>query len=206
MNYLAHCLLAENDPQSLVGNLMADAIPRGRFDRLPPRVQRGILQHRRVDGFTDRHAVTLRSIHRLNRSWGWFGGIIMDIYYDHLLAESWDTYCPESLRDFCDHTNDILAEQMDEMPPEAQHLARRLIDLDRLYSYGTLDGIGSALTSVSERLHDRMPKLRIELQDALPELHAAHGALLEDFNEFFPQLMAFSRAWVEQTAPVLQTA
>ncbi len=195
MNYLAHVLLAENDSQSIIGNLMADVLRRQDFDKFPPRIQHGIRQHRQVDSFTDRHPAVLRSIRRLAPAWGWFGGIIIDVYHDHLLSESWIKYSSETLRGFCNRMNDVLAEQMDDLPEEGQVLARRLIEHDRLYSYSRLDGIEFALTKISERLAERMPKLRIKLQDSLPELEKMHDLMMDDFTEFFPQLMEFSESW-----------
>jgi acyl carrier protein phosphodiesterase len=194
MNYLAHVLLAEDDAQSIIGNLMADTLKRSDFDRLPVRIQKGIRQHRQVDSFTDRHPVVIR---RLGNAYGWFGGIIIDVYYDHLLALNWDQFCSTPLREFCDDVHEYLHQSMEEMPYEGQYLARRLIQLDRLYSYTTLEGISCALESISERLKIRMPKLNVRLQDAIPDLKMLHPELTEDFQEFFPQLQSFSQTWLE---------
>lgn len=192
MNYLAHVFLAENEPQSILGNLMADVLRRQDFDRLPVGIQIGIRQHRQIDSFTDRHPVVQRSIRRLKATWGWFGGIIIDVYYDHLLTENWDHFSEESLREFCDRINDILRDQLPNLPGEGKFLAQKLIENDRLYSYTSLDSISFALANISERVTERMPKHKVHLQDALPELQAAHKELSADFMEFFPTLISFS--------------
>jgi acyl carrier protein phosphodiesterase len=195
MNYLAHVFLAEDDPQCLLGNLLADILKRKDFDFLPERIQRGVRQHRKVDAFTDRHPVVLRSMRRLSEKWGWFSGIIIDVYYDHLLTLAWEKYSDESMRKFVNRVYDIIRLNLDEMPEDCALLARRLVQHDRLTSYCHLDGISFALTKVSERICERMPKRSVQLQHSIVELQRNHDDLMEDFLEFFPQIIEYSMQW-----------
>jgi len=100
MNFLAHALLAEPTPESRLGNVLADCLRQPDLATLPAGVVAGVKQHRAVDAFTDRHPLVHRAIGRISERWGWFTGIILDVYFDHLLAVRWDRYCPVPLGQF----------------------------------------------------------------------------------------------------------
>ena len=103
-------LLAEPTPGSRLGNLAADYIGQRDVPGLPEDVRRGVHQHRQVDAFTDRHPVVFRGMARLPERWGWFKGILLDVYYDHLLALRWPDHCPVPLPQFVFEVNaDLLA-------------------------------------------------------------------------------------------------
>ena len=55
MNFLAHAYLSFNDPDVLMGNMMADAVRGKQADEYPDKIRNGILLHRRIDAFTDQH-------------------------------------------------------------------------------------------------------------------------------------------------------
>jgi acyl carrier protein phosphodiesterase len=189
MNYLAHLLLAENTDESLLGNLMADFVKGSAHLALPPGIQRGIRLHRRVDAFTDSHPLVQRSIARISPRWGWFSGIILDVYFDYLLAADWQRYSTVALRDFIDHAYAVMQRHLDILPEEMREAVTRIIGDDRLMSYSQLDGIAHALTRISDRLRKRTSRPDVRLEEALPDLALHHGALRDNFREFFPELI-----------------
>ena len=81
MNFLAHLLLAGEDPEQRLGSLIAD-FSRGRLEtlakRYPPGIIRGIAQHRKIDRFTDRHPLLLDSRRRFSLRRRRFAGIITE--------------------------------------------------------------------------------------------------------------------------------
>jgi acyl carrier protein phosphodiesterase len=181
----------------MVGNLLADFIKGPAADLLPPGVQAGIRQHRAVDAFTDRHPVVMRSIARIGKTWGWFSGIIIDVYYDHVLARDWDRYAEVPLRAFADRANGIIRDHAGFMPAEARGPALRFVETDRLMSYARADGSGveEALRRLSDRIAVRIPKRALPLHDAMPDLQAAHPDLAADFHEFFPDAIQLAAGW-----------
>lgn len=191
MNYLAHLHLADESPAAKVGNLLADFVKGQDVDRLPEDIQAGIRLHRAVDAYTDCHPIVMRSIRRLGGRLGWYAGIVMDVYYDHLLARSWTRYCSESLRDFADRMYRILSDHLELVTGESRVLLQRLIREDRLVRYRYPSGIAETLERLSSRISERMPRRPVRLQDALPLLRSLDPALEEDFHSFYPQLIAF---------------
>ena len=192
MNFLAHLHLADPDPELMLGGIVADFARNPEIALLPEGVQRGVRLHRLIDGFTDRHAVVQRSISRVSARLGWFAGIVIDIYYDHILAREWPRYATEPLRDFANRAYRLLDELYPLAPPDSQHFIRRFIDNDQLFGYSTEEGIATTLARVARRIAERIPKRAIWLPDALPDLNAAYADLAADFHAFYPELMAFA--------------
>lgn len=194
MNFLAHLYLADPTPASRVGNLIADFVKGPAVAVLPPDVMAGVMRHRRVDGFTDRHPVVGRSCARFNKAWGWFSGILIDVYYDHILARDWERYSDEPLRTFADRMYESLLTGVALLPADHADLIPRVIADDRLVRYATRDGIEDTLAALSRRIADRMPTKAVRLDHAMPALTAADAELTTDFREFFPELVARVRA------------
>ncbi|MFO0851190.1 MAG: ACP phosphodiesterase [Gemmataceae bacterium] len=193
MNLLAHALLAGEDPDAVVGNLIADFIRPADLDSLPPGVRRGVLLHRHIDGFTDRHPVVQRSIARIGGRWGWFSGILIDVYYDHILAAGWDRFHDQPLRAFVDGVHEVLTAQLADVPADAGQILRGFVAADRLASYASADGITDALARLSDRIAARLPKRAVRLEEAVPDLLGSHQELAEDFETFFPAVRPVRR-------------
>ncbi|HSQ56231.1 MAG TPA: ACP phosphodiesterase [Gemmata sp.] len=191
MNFLAHLHLADPEPELMLGGIVADFARNPEIAARPEGIQRGVHLHRLIDGFTDRHAIVQRSISRVSARLGWFAGITIDIYYDHILAREWARYSTEPLRDFADRANDVLNELFPLAPVDSQGFLRRFIDQDQLFGYATSEGISATLARVSRQIAERIPKRAIWLPDALPHLHARDVDLAADFHAFYPELMAF---------------
>ena len=132
MNFLAHLHLSPDDSEAMIGNMLADFVKGPDVEKLPPVVRAGVRQHRLVDGFTDRHAVVHRSISRINREWHWFSGIIIDVYYDHLLARTWDRYSTAPLRAFADRAYEVIRRGMSLIPAGEEPFFHNFVRSDRL--------------------------------------------------------------------------
>lgn len=195
MNHLAHLLLAEPTPESRLGNLVADYVDPRQVPGLPDPVRRGVMQHRQVDAFTDRHPAVFRGMARLPERWGWFKGILLDVYFDHLLAAGWTDYCPVPLPQFVSAVNADLLAVAGQAPPAAAASVRRIAGTDRLLTYTDLSGVEDALARITHILRERMPTRAVDLVEAVPDLTAARPGLEADFAEFFPQLVQFSTEW-----------
>jgi acyl carrier protein phosphodiesterase len=186
MNYLAHLFLAGNEPESVIGSLMGDFV-KGRVDPTrPAAVQHAIMQHRRIDSFTDAHPLVKRSKRRIRPEFRRYAGILIDVFYDHFLASRWQSYADVSLDEFAAHVYGQVERHLDTLPPRMQSSMRYLLANDLLRSYRTLDGIGQALRGIEGRL--RRPS---RLGSAVIELENAYPALRDDFHEFFPRLIRF---------------
>ena len=66
MNFLAHIYLSgEGDELLSIGNFIADTVRGKEYLQYPEAMPRGILLHRRIDTFTDAHAI----FRKVNTDW-----------------------------------------------------------------------------------------------------------------------------------------
>lgn len=186
MNYLAHLYLAGSDPESVLGSLMGDFV-KGRVDPArSPALRHAIMQHRRIDSFTDSHPLVKRSKQRISPDFRRYAGILVDVFYDHFLAAEWRCYAEEPLEEFARHVYEQVSRNIQTLPPRMQISMRYMVANDLLSTYRTVDGIGRALRGIETRL--RRPS---HLGEAATELESAYLALRDDFTDFFPQLIRF---------------
>jgi len=112
MNYLAHLFLGPKDPEQALGSLLGDFVrgPVHSLD-LPHGVREGIWLHRRIDAFTDAHPLVRRSRERVSAERRRYAGIMIDMFYDHLLAKHWLAFSDQPLEYFTRDIYRLLLEQ-----------------------------------------------------------------------------------------------
>lgn len=185
MNFLAHLSLSGDDPEVMLGNLMGDFLKGVDAARYPPAVQRGIRLHRTIDSFTDAHPVFSRSRRRFPPPYRRYGGVLVDVFYDHFLARDWRRYRPrEDLSCFVRRAYQMLASPPVEPPPRLKNALPRMIRDDWLGSCATQDGIDRQLKRISRRVSRANP-----LGSGVSQLALHYDGLAADFAEFFPALM-----------------
>lgn len=192
MNFLAHLHLADGDAGRMAGGVVADFAKPAEVAALPADIREGVRLHRAIDAFTDRHPVVNGSVRRLAAGYGWFAGIVIDIYYDHVLARDWTRYAAEPLAAFAARAYAALEALLPAVPEEAARFIRHFVDDDRLVQYSTPEGIENTLARLSDRIARRIPKHAIRLEAAMPELLAMDDLLSADFHAFYPELIAFA--------------
>lgn len=185
MNWLAHLYLSEPSPVFRLGNLLPDIISYQALAELPPEFQRGIQCHRQIDAYTDAHPVFRQSVRRLGPEFRRFGGILIDIFYDHILAREWDGFATTPLPQFAAEVYTSFEPHWIEIPDEARQRLQAMRDADWLCSYRQIEAITMALTRIGGRL--RRPT---DLAAAVSILERDYEAFRGDFQAFFPQLIA----------------
>lgn len=191
MNWLAHLYLSEPNPAFRIGNILPDLVPPAALAGLSEDFLRGARQHRQIDAFTDRHPVVRRSIQRIDPSFRKFGGIIVDVLYDHFLAREWDRFSAVPLQTFADAVYLSFEDYRDEIPPEAYLPLAHMKRENWLHHYRSVAGI----TNILERIGRRFRK-KVSLEQAASVLREQPDSLYADFTEFFPELEAHVRVKV----------
>lgn len=186
MNYLAHLYLADDHPDAVVGALAGDFIKGAIPLDLPPRMRHAVLQHRRIDSFTDSHPLVLRSKRRISPRFRRYAGILVDMFYDHFLACNWATYEARPLEDYAAMVYDIVADHPAPSPGRMSAAMGFMIEHNTLVRYRETQGIALALRGIETRL--RRPS---QLGEAIDELHHNYAELEQDFAGFFAALIQF---------------
>ncbi len=198
MNHLAHALLAAPDEDLVFGGLIADFV-RGAVDPALPRgVRLGIALHRSIDVFTDAHADVAAARALFEPPYRRYAGILLDVWFDHLLARGWERLGTGSLHAFSRDVQALLARREAEAPVEMHGFVRYLRAHDLPERYRDLDMIGDVLRGLSGRLSRANP-----IGTALPVIERNAGAIERRFEAFFPDLQAHARA--ERTRLVAPT-
>src|SRR6185436_5422304 len=126
MNWLAHLLLSEPSPAFRIGNVLPDIVSPAELRQLPAEYLAGAECHWRIDAFTDSHPVFRRSIARLAAPHRRFGGVLMDLFYDHFLAVDWSTYSEVPLELFTQSVYSELEANWNMLPPIARERFRAM--------------------------------------------------------------------------------
>lgn len=193
VNHLAHALLSGPDDDVVFGGLIADFL-RGRVDpSLPRGVRLGIALHRAVDVYTDSHAEVAAARARFEPPYRRYAGILLDIWFDHLLARDWARYGIGTLHEFSGRVRELLVRRDAQLPEAMRRFVRYLLDNDLPERYREPPMIAQVLRGMSARLSRANP-----LAEALPVLQHDAAALERHFEAFFPQLLDHARAQRER--------
>lgn len=185
MNWLAHLCLSEPSPDFLLGSLLPDLLPLSDRSGWSREVEAGMQRHQRIDVFTDSHPCFRRSLSRVGLSYRRFGGPLVDVFYDHILAKDWSRHRRDTLEEFKRSTYWSLEQVVGQVPIPARARLEGMIAGDLLGSYADPEGVRAALDRIGQRL--RRP---IALGNAVEELLREEAGFRSDFEAFFPELRA----------------
>jgi acyl carrier protein phosphodiesterase len=187
MNYLAHLYLASHSADAMLGALLGDFVKPHAGLRFSADTEAEIVTHRKVDAFTDSHPVVLDAKRLFDGPSRRFAGILLDVFYDHVLASNWTRYASEPLPAFIARAYGALAAQSQPLPPNFARVLPYMIEQDWLGSYVDYAGVEIAVRRMSTRLSRNGDLMR----DGLVDVRQHYAQLETGFHAFFPQLIAF---------------
>tara|TARA_R110000868_G_scaffold85368_1_gene240233 strand:- start:4 stop:591 length:588 start_codon:yes stop_codon:yes gene_type:complete len=190
MNHLAHLFLSQNNIDLMVGNFIADQVKGKDFNNYSEGVKQGIIMHRGIDTFTDTHPVVMQSKSRLYHIYHKYAPVIVDMYYDHILARKWLNYSTIKLSEFAQKTYDKLISQQEQMPKRSQRILHYMIQGDWLCGYATTKGMKHALGGLASRA-----KYDSKMEMAHLDLQKDYLFYAAEFELFFPELIEYVRNW-----------
>ena len=187
MNYLAHLFLSDGTPASLIGNLLGDFVKGSAVNLYPDDIRNGIDLHRKVDRYTDSHAIVRSSTSLICADRRRFAGVLVDVFYDHFLAKNWLEYSEVPLSDFARLAYKALQDNRDILPESLKRVMPQIIARDLLGSYQEIGGIDNALNRMSARI-----KRTNNLAGGVEDLIVNYQQLESDFRAFFPDLISYA--------------
>lgn len=190
MNYLAHAYLARHDDDAMVGAILGDFVKADAVDGFDPVIAREIRLHWRVDAFTDGHEVTRSLKQRFDAGHRRFAGIVLDLYFDHLLARAWPRYGDVTLPAFCARVYAGFGKWRHALPERAQAAGDAMAAQDWLGRYGEAGAMREAVGRVAARL-SRNGDVLLACLDAI---ESDPMPVERGFDRFFPELVRFAGA------------
>lgn len=190
MNFLAHALLAENTSALMVGGVIGDWIKGVLPGQLPTDLARGVALHRAIDSFVETHPAFQCSRARVSPARRRYAGVLVDIFYDHVLARDWDRFHTEKLGSYCQSVYRQIAVRIDDMPESAGLAMRLMAQEDWLQSYAALEGMADVLARMSRRARHPNP-----LAGGEAEFLADHSGFATDFEWLLADARTFVSQW-----------
>ncbi|HEX4951515.1 MAG TPA: ACP phosphodiesterase [Blastocatellia bacterium] len=186
MNYLAHLFLADDTPEALVGAMLGDFVKGAAKNNYSPVIQHNIELHRRIDSFTDAHPIVRESKTIMTAERRRYAGVLLDIFYDHFLAQHWSRFSRIALPAFTQNVYAVLHQHHDLLPEKLQRMLPYMKAEDWLGSYARVEWVELTLHRMSQRLTKGAP-----LASGTSELRTHYERFEADFLRFFPDLCDF---------------
>ncbi len=186
MNFLAHLFLSQQEEELLVGNFLGDFVRKSADENFSMGIRRGLQLHRKIDTFTDTHPVVRESTRLLHERHHKYAPVLLDVFYDFLLAKNWTLYSGESLENYTQKVYAILESYLPIMPPVLQHRLPLMIADDWLVRYGTLEGLEFTFSRMKYRVSEPS-----HFDGAIGSLQMNLEQLNTGFRQFFPEMIAF---------------
>lgn len=196
MNYLGHLLLSHATPDAITGAMLGDFVKGEVSGQWGRQVQAAILLHRDIDRYTDRHPAVIAGRALISTERRRFGGIMVDVFFDHFLARDWPRYHHRPLPEFTAAVYGVLLSRRATFPERLQRMVPFMAANDWLAAYADVASVDAALNGIARRF--RYPARAQALTTAACELELNYRELERCFSDFFPQVLAFaSRRWDE---------
>lgn len=190
MNFLAHALLAGDDPALVVGGVVGDWIKGPLPAGLPPDLARGVALHRAIDSHAETHPAFRRSRARVSPARRRYAGVLVDIFYDHLLAANWKSLHHQPFDLFRQVVYAEVAARLPELPDHAHFGLKLMTTQDWFHGYARIDGMADVLHRMSRRARRPNP-----LAGGEEEFLADAAGFRADFDEWLMDALDFADAW-----------
>jgi acyl carrier protein phosphodiesterase len=188
VNHLAHALLAGPNDDMLLGSLLGDFWRGAPDPAWPAGVRAGVVLHRKIDVYTDSHPYVAVARSQFEAPWRRYAGILIDIYFDHVLARDWPRHAHDPLDAFSARCADLLERHTAWLPADLNRFTRYFRAHGLFAAYAQRSTIEQVLDGISRRLRHPNP-----LAQAGPALWALADELDAAFVRFFPDLDAYAR-------------
>lgn len=193
MNYLAHIHLAHVTNTSMLGNFFGDFVKGSDLSHLNEAHQLGVRLHRCIDSFTDSHSQvqTLKSL--FPKSIRRMSGIVLDIYFDHLLCVHWAHFTDRELDGLLIRFYDEVEHFPTKVSDRFQRVRQRLLDYRWLADYQKPAACERSFIQIEKRLGSKV----LFAAEAAQFIHKHNHELNERFLRFYPELIVFSQRKAE---------
>ena len=186
MNYLAHLYLSGSNKDLVIGNFIADHVKGKAFLDYPKSIQNGILLHRKIDHFTDHHKLFKKNVSLLFPKFRHYSRVIVDMFFDHFLANKWELYHSYSLDEFSKQFYQLMQEYQGNLPNKTKKILPIMSKYNWLLTYQSLEGLKDILFQMSQRT-----RFESNMTLSVVELEKNYSKISMDFNTFFGQLINF---------------
>ena len=193
MNFLAHALLAGDAPALIVGGVIGDWIKGSLPGVLPDDLAKGVALHRAIDSFAESHPAFRRSRSRVSLDRRRYAGVLVDVFYDHLLARNWAAMSHRPLDEYCEAVYRLINDRLNELPISSHPALALMAKEDWLTSYAEVEGMADVLARMSRRARQPNP-----LANGEQEFLADVDGFTSDFYAWLDDTREFCQLWLAE--------
>jgi acyl carrier protein phosphodiesterase len=188
VNFLAHAYLSFENPEILVGNMISDFVKgKAQYD-YPKKIHEGIVLHRRIDAFTDSHKAVAEAKKVFQPHYRLYSGAMIDIVFDHFLANDKDQFPNNSLLPFTSRVYQTLESFSAHLPARFIAMFPYMKTQNWLYHYKDREGIARSLRGMVRR-----SAYITDSETAVSLFNQDHKILQECYDAFFPDVKKFTK-------------
>ncbi len=192
MNYIAHIHLAHATNTSLVGNFLGDFVKGSDLSHLPPQLRQGVKLHRKIDSFTDNHEISVKTRKMFPPNIRRMSGVILDVYFDHLLCKHWDHFSSESFEAIMGKFYAELAVTQF-ATGRFTRVQTGLLRHKWLHTYHDVEGYQQAFSHIETRLKNKVSFA----SEAVDFINVYRESLLTVFLDLYPMVLDYSTGIVK---------
>lgn len=185
MNFLAHMILSCMDNELMIGNFLGDFISNKELDLFSEKIQEGVMLHRKIDSYSDNHKDVLKSVRRLRPSQAKYAPVVVDVFYDFILANNWSKFSGQSLEDFSNQVTEVLKYHQSVFPEHVRARTDRMIEARWLVDYAKPERLKMILGFL-----DKRSSFPSAMADAVASYNKDYESYEEDFLKFFPDIIS----------------
>lgn len=194
MNFLAHLHLAGDDEGLRMGALLGD-FTKGRraLRKYPSPIQKGIRLHRHIDSTIDAFEPVVELRRQVPKPYRRYAGIIIDLGFDHELANHWSEYSDISLEAFDAGVREMLARNESLVPRKLKKFMNYADRRGLFAAYRNEDQVLRSISGVGRRFLRPNPLHRVsEIWEALKP------ALSGCFAQAYPAIQSSVADWLKE--------
>jgi acyl carrier protein phosphodiesterase len=151
-------------------------------------IQKGITLHRQIDEFTDSHPATKKAMEVFRPHYRLYSAPIMDVLFDHFLANDQDLFDEGSLKEFSQDIYQHLEDHSTQLPVRFLHAFTYMKTEDWLYNYKYPEGIRKSLHGLARR------SAYLRESDIAYHLFLEHHSYLNEcYKIFFSDVKQFAK-------------
>jgi len=128
----------------------------------------------------------MQSTHRLSNKYHKYSGVIIDMYWDHFLADNWADYSDEDILSFTRRNYKILMKNFLILPAKTKRILPFMMSTNWLASYARLD----FLQKCFEGMAIRTP-FNSGMENAVSDLKEDYESFRLEFEKFFPEIIEY---------------
>ena len=177
----------------IVGGVVGDWIKGPLPGVLPDDLARGVALHRAIDSFAETHPAFRRSRSRVSADRRRYAGVLVDVFYDHLLAQNWAALHDQPLDEYCEKVYRLIKDRLNDLPISSHPGLTLMAKEDWLSSYAQIQEIADVLSRMSRRARQPNP-----LANGEQEFLADVDGFTDDFYAWLHDAGEFSQRWLDQ--------